>query len=74
MRQKRRIRKDKIVLETSELQKRLALARQVPGLAHLPVFGLVLGRDDPGPICIKCGGTHAPIVDGEHLPGWCTER
>jgi hypothetical protein len=69
MRQKGRVRK-----EMDELQKRLTLARQMPGLAHLPIFGLILGPDDPGPICARCGGTHAPIVNGEHLPGWCEVR
>lgn len=55
-------------ISRGELCKRLEVARLALGLAHLPVFGLVLFSGQRGPFCTLCGGEDAPIVDGRHLP------
>jgi hypothetical protein len=49
-----------------ELDRRLAVAREVPAMAHLILCG-------SSPTCEECGGTSAPIVGGKHLDPekWC---
>jgi hypothetical protein len=56
-----------------ELDKRLEVARAMPGAAHLPSVGLVLAPGQAGPVCQLCGGRQAPIIDGQHLnpARWC---
>lgn len=57
------------------LDDRLAVARMVPGLAHLPAFGLILIEGQEAPICRFCKGGSAPIVDGQHLGvDWCDKQ
>ena len=50
-----------------ELKERVALAKELPGIAHLILAG-------PSPTCALCGGTHAPIIDGRHLGDWCNRH
>jgi hypothetical protein len=52
------------------LKARIALAKLVPGAAHLPAFGLVLPAGATGTVCELCRGRWAPIVDGRHLGDW----
>lgn len=51
----------------TDLEERIAVAKQVPGMAHLSGFGLILYGNQKGPVCELCGGVDAPIVDGRHL-------
>lgn len=53
-------------LTAAELDAKLALARSLPGIAHLILSG-------PSPTCSLCGGRSAPIVDGRHIDPerWC---
>ena len=57
----------------NNLKEKIKLAKEMPGIAHLPSFGLILysGKEV---ICKKCGGHWAPIVDGEHLGNWCNKE
>jgi hypothetical protein len=58
-------------MKQNDLRERIRVAKLMPGVAHLPAFGLILYGNQKGPVCELCGGVDAPIIDGKHLDGWC---
>lgn len=61
--------------KADSLEERLKIARMLPGLAHLPSFGLVLADGQQGPVCRFCKGQSAPIINGAHLGiDWCDKQ
>ena len=53
-------------MKQDEIKSLISTAKQTPGVAHLPAFGLVI-YSGKWPVCELCGGVDAPIVNGKHL-------
>lgn len=54
-------------LEGCTLQERIEVMKLMPGIAHLPFFGLVLYPGEESPDCESCSAKDIPIMDSKHV-------